>query len=43
MMIFLYGMRLYIYIYIYIYISDVLAGRSQMRGGLVGGNNECII
>ena len=29
--------------YIYIYISDVLAGRSQMRGGLVGGNNECII
>ena len=40
MMIFLYGMRLYIYIY---YISDVLAGRSQMRGGLVGGNNECII
>ena len=33
----------YIYIYIYIYISDVLAGRSQMRGGLVGGNNECII
>ena len=35
--IFLYDMRLYIY------ISDVLAGRSQMRGGLVGGNNECII